>query len=91
MSPNTSSEPNNAPSESEEKAAPVVDKTSPFPFPTADNHDNPPVIEQPVLQDTSEDALDAGVEESFPASDPVSVTVTKVVPVVAKDEAQKQG
>lgn len=58
------------------------DPKNPFPFPTADHHDAPPRIEQPVLQDTSEDALDAGVEESFPASDPVSVTVTKVVPVV---------
>jgi hypothetical protein len=32
-----------------------------------------------VTEETSEDALDNGVEESFPASDPVSVTVTKVV------------
>ncbi|MDB5828059.1 MAG: hypothetical protein JWQ73_2279 [Variovorax sp.] len=67
-------------------AAPAADTTTPFPFPTAEDHDNPPVIEQPVLQDTSEDALDAGVEESFPASDPVSVTVTKVVPVAAKED-----
>jgi len=62
----------------------------PFPFPTAESHDNPPQIEQPILQDTSEDALDAGVEESFPASDPVSVTVTKVQPV-AKKAAEPNG
>lgn len=63
-------------------AAEMEDQSDvPFPFPTADNHDAPPHIEQPVIQDTSEDALDAGIEESFPASDPVSVTVTKVVPI----------
>ena len=58
-----------------------VASNAPFPFPTTDNHDAPPLIEQPVIQDTSEDALDAGIEESFPASDPVSVTVTKVLPI----------
>jgi hypothetical protein len=31
-----------------------------------------------VAEEPSESALDNGVEESFPASDPVSVTVTKV-------------
>lgn len=63
-------------------AAEMEDQSDvPFPFPTADNHDAPPHIEQPVMQHTSEDALDAGIEESFPASDPVSVTVTKVVPI----------
>lgn len=61
----------------------------PFPFPTAASHDNPPQIEQAIVQDTSEDALDAGVEESFPASDPVSVTVTKVQPVVKKQDDTK--
>jgi hypothetical protein len=50
-----------------------------FPFPTADNHGQPdPQGARPVEQPASEEALDSGVEESFPASDPVSVTVTKV-------------
>ncbi|MEZ2299263.1 hypothetical protein [Variovorax sp. RCC_210] len=50
-----------------------------FPFPTADNHGQPdPQGAKPVAQPASEEALDSGVEESFPASDPVSVTVTKV-------------
>jgi len=56
----------------------------PFPFPTAASHDKPPEAEKPVVIEPSEDALDAGVEESFPASDPVSVTVSKVVPVRGK-------
>lgn len=51
---------------------------TPFPFPTADNHDKPQEEHsQPKVETPSEDALDHGVEESFPASDPVSVTVTK--------------
>lgn len=51
----------------------------PFPFPTSENHGKPPVEPaKPVEQPSSEEALDSGVEESFPASDPVSVTVTKV-------------
>ncbi|RRH87352.1 hypothetical protein EH244_17830 [Variovorax beijingensis] len=50
-----------------------------FPFPTSKNHGKPPVEPtKPTEQATSEEALDSGVEESFPASDPVSVTVTKV-------------
>lgn len=54
--------------------------TEPFPFPTSEKHDAPPDQDaKPVTEETSEDALDNGVEESFPASDPVSVTVTKVV------------
>ena len=55
--------------------------TAPFPFPTAEKHDAPvDKAEKPVTEEPSEEALDSGVEESFPASDPVSVTVTKVVP-----------
>jgi hypothetical protein len=50
-----------------------------FPFPTSQNHGEPdPHAAKPVEQPASEEALDSGVEESFPASDPVSVTVTKV-------------
>ena len=50
-----------------------------FPFPTSENHGEPHArTAKPVEQPASEEALDSGVEESFPASDPVSVTVTKV-------------
>ena len=65
----------------------------PFPFPTSENHGKPADHGKPVEQPASEDALDSGVEESFPASDPVSVTVTKVkLPSAEKEkEEQKQG
>ena len=53
--------------------------SKPFPFPTSESHPPLPANEQPVELPVSEDALDQGVEESLPASDPVSVTVTKVV------------
>lgn len=49
----------------------------PFPFPTAEHHDAAPEHRQPVSQEPSEDALDHGVEESFPSSDPVSVVVSR--------------
>jgi len=50
-----------------------------FPFPTSENHGQPSAeTAKPIAQPSSEEALDSGVEESFPASDPVSVTVTKV-------------
>ena len=52
-----------------------------FPFPTAERHDPPPAQHvRPVEQPLTEDALDHGIEESFPASDPVSVNVTKAAP-----------
>ncbi|GAA4359674.1 hypothetical protein GCM10023165_56050 [Variovorax defluvii] len=53
--------------------------TEPFPFPTSEKHDAPAEPEKPVKEEPTEEALDNGVEESFPASDPVSVTVDKVV------------
>jgi hypothetical protein len=52
----------------------------PFPFPTSENHDKLPQTHKPVTEEPTENALDHGIEESFPASDPVSVSVTKVVP-----------
>jgi len=56
-------------------------KPTPFPFPTTENHpSNPEQPLPPVMADPSEDAIDNGIEESFPASDPISVTVTKAVP-----------
>ena len=57
----------------------------PWPFPTAASHPAvPPETPAPTgqsveVQDVSEPALDHAVEESFPASDPVSVVTTKVV------------
>ena len=59
-----------------------------FPFPTSKNHGKPAAEPpKPTEQTTSEEALDSGVEESFPASDPVSVTVTKVkLPKAPQDD-----
>lgn len=57
----------------------MADPNNPWPFPTADSHEKSPEAARPVVIEPSEDALDAGVEESFPASDPVSVTVSKVI------------
>lgn len=53
---------------------------APFPFPTTKNHAGPPVEADAVItEEPSEDALDHGIEESFPASDPVSVSVAGAV------------
>ncbi len=54
-------------------------KPEDFPFPTADEHANDAPPAEPVVQEPSEAAIDQGVAESFPASDPVSVSVTKIV------------
>ncbi|RIX76784.1 hypothetical protein [Acidovorax cavernicola] len=60
-------------------ASPDKNPPEKFPFPTSDNHGTLPAeAAKPTPQPSSEEALDSGVEESFPASDPVSVTVTKV-------------
>lgn len=57
--------------------ADTPDADKPWPFPTADHH--PPADPaKPLPEEPTEDALDHGIEESFPASDPVSVTVTTV-------------
>jgi hypothetical protein len=49
------------------------------PFPTSDDHGKAPA-KTPVAPQKrpAEGAIDHGIEESFPASDPVSVNVTKV-------------
>ena len=62
-----------------------------FPFPTSKNHGKPASEPaKPVEQAPSEEALDSGVEESFPASDPVSVTVTKVkLPKAPQDKTDE--
>lgn len=53
---------------------------SKFPFPTSDNlEDALAETKKTVAPEPSEDALDSGIEESFPASDPVSVTTTKII------------
>ena len=49
-----------------------------FPFPTAEKHDTPPEGAETQKKVPSDRALDKGVAESFPASDPVSVSVTKI-------------
>jgi len=52
----------------------------PTPFPTSENHGRPQEGEpKPVTGKPAEGAIDEGIEESFPASDPVSVKVTKIV------------
>jgi len=56
----------------------MVESTKPFLFPTAKNHGTLPKTDAPPAREPSESALDHGVEESFPASDPVSVTLDKV-------------
>ena len=64
---------------------PDTDTSKPYVFPTADDH--PATPKEPVVvvnKEHTEDALDSGIEESFPASDPVSVTVTKAVPESGK-------
>ncbi|GKT14304.1 hypothetical protein AVHY2522_04065 [Acidovorax sp. SUPP2522] len=55
-----------------------------FPFPTSESHPSPaPEGTAPALRATAdpahtEPALDHGIEESFPASDPLSIAVTQV-------------
>lgn len=49
------------------------------PFPTSGNHGKAEGSAKRVPVKPDEGALDEGIEESFPASDPVSVNVTKVV------------
>jgi hypothetical protein len=59
--------------------------TEAFVFPTTDNHDKLPPTPHVVVEDPTEDALDHGIAESFPASDPVSVSVSKAVSKPAKE------
>lgn len=65
----------------------MTTKTKDFAFPTADQPQVENESVKTIEQDPSEEAIDQGVEESFPASDPVSVSVTKVE---RKDEAAKK-
>ncbi|WP_295546084.1 hypothetical protein [uncultured Pseudacidovorax sp.] len=55
------------------------DKNTPadaFRFPTADNPQAAEKVAPPEKREPDEAALDEGIEQSFPASDPVSVTVS---------------
>lgn len=61
-----------------------------WPFPTAASHAPLPLPEKPSLIDPSEDAIDSGIEESFPASDPVSVTVSRFIGQHATTKATDQ-
>ncbi|MDT0137341.1 hypothetical protein [Acidovorax sp. PRC11] len=65
---------------------PATNSRTPWPFPTADAHPSPaPVASKDgpacglQVQTVEEDTLDSAVEETFPASDPVSVVSTKSV------------
>ena len=50
-----------------------------LPFPTSENHEKPSAKPpKPVRKKPADTPLDRGIEESFPASDPVSVNVTKI-------------
>lgn len=61
--------------------------TAPYPFPTNAKHDAPTVQPtRPVDHAPDEGAIDHGIEESFPASDPVSVNVTKAEPAAARTQ-----
>lgn len=62
----------------------------PWPFPTREHHPASGEGVKPQAVPPSEDSIDHGVEESFPASDPVSVTVT-VVPTVPAPQAEVPG
>jgi hypothetical protein len=58
----------------------MTSKSKDFVFPTSEKHDKAPAESVDIQQShTSEDALDRGIEESFPASDPISVTSDKAV------------
>jgi hypothetical protein len=74
---------------------PAADPKGAFPFPTTDKHPKPTTApaSAPVTTTPTEPALDHGIEESFPASDPVSVSVSKSAPggsVAGVDPASTQ-
>ncbi|RYF62125.1 MAG: hypothetical protein EOO29_46630 [Comamonadaceae bacterium] len=70
---------------------------TPWPFPTAAAHPTPsedttePTQQTVEVQHVSESTLDHAVEESFPASDPVSVVTTKVVEQKTDKEGSNDG
>ena len=52
----------------------------PSPFPTSESHGDsaPAAPAKPKADNPPDEELDHGIEESFPASDPVSVNVTRI-------------
>ncbi|MDA8456548.1 hypothetical protein M4R22_17445 [Acidovorax sp. GBBC 3334] len=63
---------------------------TPWPFPTAESHPAPPPQAGGLqVQTVEEDTLDSAVEETFPASDPVSVVSTKAVPAHGSGDGEK--
>lgn len=65
---------------------PATNSRTPWPFPTAEAHPSPApgtnngsAASGLQVQTVEEDTLDSAVEETFPASDPVSVVSTKTV------------
>ena len=64
----------------------MPDEHEPWPFPTKDHHPPAKPAASQTIKKPSEEAIDHGIEESFPASDPVSVTVS----VTKRDGADKR-
>lgn len=54
-----------------------------WPFPTNASHPPVDLFSVARVEEPTEDALDHGIEESFPASDPVSVSVSTISPALA--------
>lgn len=78
-------------SASDPPSKPPSGKSGAFPFPTSEHHaSSPEQPVRPVVTEPSEEAIDNGVAESFPASDPVSVTVTKAVPTAGKETGARK-
>jgi len=63
----------------------------PFHFPTSGDPQGGEHVAAPKEDAPSESAVDHGVEESFPASDPVSVTVSRIDDDAAAPKAQGPG
>lgn len=69
---------------------------TPWPFPTAESHPAPAPQDPDTpcgleVQAVEEDTLDHAVEETFPASDPVSVVSTKSVPTSEDGKDKSEG
>ena len=69
----------------------MIAKPKDFAFPTAARPEVENEATQEIEHDPSEDAIDQGVEESFPASDPVSVNVTKIERTEDGEAVEKGG
>jgi hypothetical protein len=54
-----------------------MDAKKDFPFPTKEKHEPQSDRVAPVEFEPTEEAIDKGIAESFPASDPLSVTAAK--------------